>query len=304
MVGKVVGKRRKRPLPESKFNEISHWSIMHGQAAMPSPSLTVFSEPPSKRVSTSVEPSFFLQVDEQAALDFANCNESQFLNLDMCQSTVSSTNSDRPYVHETGLPTPSMSPPNTTYQAPTEISRTPSVMISNTHCSPMSNVSPSSYQQIDDEETTCIKLLAHLKRHSKQEGQSIHALVSLVSKTTSVIQRLLKSTTVRSDYSCHLLLTSIMTHLASVCEQLLSHHEANRGQEFLNESAFIEDSATLTDSMMHTAAKTATSDAVSICVGTGSLLKRKPLNGFQVLGRQESALIDCERRLRAVCTAL
>lgn len=305
MVGKVVGKRRKRPLPESKFNEISHWNVMRGQTALPSPSPTVFSEPQSKRASLAHEPSFFIQIDEQANLDFATCHEPQFFDLDMCQAEPNAS-TEVPFMLGNGLPTPSMSPLDMKYQAPIEMSRRPSAVMSHVQYSPRSNISTSSSQHPDDDETTCIKLLAHLKRQSRHDHQSYQDLISLVSNTNSVVQRLLRSSTIKSDYSCHLLLTSIMTHMASTCEQLLNHYEVGHEHEFLNEAAFGEENSS--DSRMggamQTFAKNATCEAVSNCVGIGSLLKRKPLNGFQVLGRQESALIDCEKRLRAVYIAL
>lgn len=313
MVGKVVGKRRKRPLPESKFSDMSAnpWAVNVGPATMPSPAPTNVSEPHNKRTCVSNDWGSLVQFDDQASLDFSICDE-QFLNLDMCQTTETSVMPEVSYVMNVGLPTPSTSPPEMRFFSPTETEAAPSAIpINFGQAIDVTQQMSASTDEDDeeDDEARCIKLLAHVKRLSSREQLPYHALSSHINRTNAILRWLMRSSNIRTQYTCHLLLTTIMTHLTKSCEQLLARVEAGPEQEFFEESLLSENDNKPSPEQgqpsrqageLQTEARTSLSETVSICVSIGNLLKRKPLNGFQVLGRQESALVDLERRLRAV----
>ncbi|KAK5075224.1 hypothetical protein LTS08_001694 [Lithohypha guttulata] len=313
MVGKVVGKRRKRPLPQSKFSDMSAnpWAVNVGPATMPSPAPTNVSEPHNKRTCVPNDWGSLVQFDDQASLDFSICDE-QFLNLDMCQTTETSVMPEVSYVMNVGLPTPSTSPPEMRFFSPTETEAAPSAIpINFGQAIDVTQQMSASTDEDDeeDDEARCIQLLAHVKRLSSREQLPYHALLSHVNRTNAVLRWLMRSSNIRTQYTCHLLLTAIMTHLTKSCEQLLARVEAGPEQEFLEESFLSENDDKPSPEQgqpsrqtgeLQTEARTTLSETVAICVSIGNLLKRKPLNGFQVLGRQESALVDLERRLRAV----
>ena len=103
-----------------------------------------------------------------------------------------------------------------------------------------------------------------------------------------------------------MLLTTILTHLAGFCEQTLklrkenSDHdkvEDNNSSEEHVDTFDYEQQGSINDPSLATI-RQSMSEAVSLCTSVGNLLKRKPLNGFQVLGRNECALIELEKRLR------
>ena len=326
MVGRVVGKRRKRPLQLSNLSSAAagQWGVSVGPAALPSPAPTAASEPRSKRSCVSNEWSNLVRYDDETELDFSACDE-QFLNLELCQQSELAQDEEPPYMMNMGLSTPSMSPPEFRFLSPIEPNNTSPSTRPTSIAPTSSQVSlvdcpsqrPAIDQQIiqpDDDETVCIKLLAHLKRLSTQEDHSYESMVYNVSKTTIVVNRLLRSSSVRADYTCHLLLTGIMTHLAAFCEQLLVLQDGRPSEEDLFTSSMLADSDAEVhqDRRQHSThvgdtkliAKDSVYESVLTCVSVGNLLKRKPLNGFQVLGRQESALVELERRMRIVLSSL
>lgn len=323
MVGKVVGKRRKRPLPDSKVNESksSQWNITVGPTTLPSPAPTSASEPHSKRSCLSNDWSNLVQYDDQTPLDFSGCTE-QFLNLDLCQPPETMVSGDSSYLMHSGLPTPSMSPPEMKFLTPSELeattpnARPPSTgpVLYDSSDPTLSRASTFYHQRphAEDDETIAIKLLAHLKRLSNQERQSFNSVASLVNKTNAALRRLLRSDTVKNDYTCHLLLTNIMTHLAGFCEQLMVLRETAT-EDLIAESHLTQgDNEMFLDQRSHSAqqgqlssiVKNSIHESAALCTSIGNLLKRKPLNGFQVLGRHESAQLDIERRLRDMVASM
>lgn len=324
-VGKVVGKRRKRPLPDAEINDSRphQWSVTVGSSALPSPTSTNGSDHQSKASCMSADWAHLVSYQQSASLDFSSCEE-QFLNLDMESSTLPQTTESMPFTLQTGLPTPSMSPPETRYPSSsdnvtgiradysipaTQFQRTNSRRISTAFTQKAERTS-------EDNEDVCIRLLAHLKRISQQE-QSCSTLLALVQKTNAALARLLKSRSVHTDYSCHLLLTNIMLHLTSLCERHLQlsqrKADAQLEAEFVHDSYLVDSESDagygsrqpdefLTE--MRPVAQRTIVESVKVNASISELLKRKPLNGFQVLGRHESAHVETDVRLRRVLSSL
>lgn len=320
----MVGKRRKRPLPDSKLSESkgSQWNVTIGPTTLPSPAPTSASEPHSKRSCISSDWSNLVQYDDQTPLDFSGCAE-QFLNLDLCQPPETMASGESSYLMHSGLPTPSMSPPEMKFLTPSDLeattpnTRPPStgpVLYDNSE--PILTRASTFYHQrphSEDDETIAIKLLAHLKRFSIQERQSFQSVASLVNKTNAALRRLLRSDTVKNDYTCHLLLTNIMMHLAAFCEQLMVLRETPTEQDLIAQSAlsqgendmfFDQRSQGAQQGELSAVVKNSIYESATLCTSIGNLLKRKPLNGFQVLGRHESAQLDIERRLRDMVSSM
>jgi len=325
MVGKVVGKRRKRPLPDSKTDlpKPTQWSVTVGPAALPSPSPSVVSEQQEKLPYVSNDWANMIVFDDQAPLYFSQCDEQQFINLELAEDSESST------IEETlcmmhGLPTPSMSPPDKQYLSPGDLeARCQSRPHTSTPFRQTAQVAshpsiPEAFQLLDeDDETVCIKLLAHLKRVSTHGQHTFVSTVALINRINAALRRLLQSRTVRTNYTCQLLLTNVVLYLATFCERLLDVPElsniANPAIEFIHEAYLTEgDNTALSDqkqmpsqtSIWKSMAKHSIHEAIVLCSTTGDLLKRKPLTGFQILGKQESAHIEIDVRLRRVLASL
>lgn len=326
MVGKVVGKRRKRPLPDSRLSESKSipWNIVNmGPVAMPSPASTHVSELSNKRNCLSNDWTSLISYNDQSPLDFSTCDE-QFLNLELCHEPNSTLMNDGSIFISNGLPTPSMSPPDMHFLSPSDLdtfrqdstSRHPGQAMPSHHVHTQSGRQQTF--QVEDDETMCLKLLAHLKRFSTQQRQPFQATLFLVHKTNAAIKRLLRSRTIRSEYTCHLLLTNIMLHLASIYEQVSAtmpqqQPKSYSDQEFINECYLAEnDQETSSDTTRQDTQSTDSTASVKsfvhesalLCSSIGDLLKRKPLNGFQTLGRHESALIEVGLRLKRVIATL
>lgn len=327
MVGKVVGKRRKRPLPDSKLgdSQSTPWNVSTGSIAMPSPASTQVSEVSNKRNCMSNDWTSLISYDDQNSLDFSAC-DGQFLNLDLCQESSLSSVNESSFLMNTGLPTPSMSPPDMQFLTPSDLeawSRQTSVSKNHDQSIPAQYAmrSQSARHQayhVEDDETVCLRLLSHLKQFSSQQRQPLQLTLSLVHRTNATIRRLLRSRTIRSDYTCHLLLTSIVLHLISLCEKASSTLQKQplkpySDQDFINECYLTENeqesSADSVRQDTQVADSTASSkslvhDSALLCSSIGDLLKRKPLNGFQTLGRHESALIEIGVRFNRVIASI
>ncbi|KAJ9659433.1 hypothetical protein H2198_003162 [Neophaeococcomyces mojaviensis] len=307
-------------MSESRPN---HWSVTVGPTSLPSPAPTHVSEKQSKKNCVSNDWTSLISYDEQSPLEFSNCEE-QLLNLEMSQSAAFSNADDMSYILQTGLPTPSMSPPQMRYLSSSDLETVSSTSPPN--MPPLSQgVSVRGSQTMatrraealpEDDETVCIKLLAHLKRFSQQQ-QSYESVLSLVQKTNAALRRLLRSRTIRTNYSCHLLLTNIVLHLASFSERLIpvppQQQHPQPENEFVHESYLIDGDSDLCNIQrrqngiwqdMRPLTKNAVTESIMINAGVGDLLKRKPLDGFQVLGRQESAHIEIDSQLRGVLASL
>lgn len=323
MVGRVVGKRRKRPLPDAKLSESlsAQWSISAGPTTLPSPTPTYASEPQSKRSCYSNAWSEMVQNDDQQSLNFSNCVD-QFLNFDMCQHSDPTMSNETSYRVDTSLPTPSMSPRHKQQLTPPDLDvMTPSTQTSSilpastTDQTTLYHLSgPSSQiQSIEDDEIMLIKLLTQLKKLSLQTHHTFRSAVSLVDKTNAAIKRMLHSRTVRTDYTCHLLLTSILVHLVTFCELVSTLRDRQVDSELVFDISFSDYDSGMSQEQtsiiasrttLQLAAKKAVRDTVAICTSVGNFLKRVPLNGFQIVGKNEAALIDLEKRLRHTITLL
>lgn len=324
MVGKVVGKRRKRPLPDANLRDSfsNQWTNSAGQTTLPSPAPTNVSESQNKRACHSSSWPSVAQPEIQQSLDFSSCGD-QFLNFELCQQNELNAGSDGSYIIEASLPTPSMSPQQTQYLTPSELdAATPSTSVTSIFTVPTTNQTtlyhcsdPNMlYQEIEDDEVMLIKLLTQLKRLSMQSHHTFRSAISLVDKTNAAMERMLQSKTVRADYACHLLLTNILMHLVTFCELVSTLRGPQTGNELLFDkniasgynSEILQEQASLAESAttLQFAAKEAVRNTVAICVSVGNLLKRVPLHGFQVVGRNEGALIDLERRLRHTISTL
>ncbi|KAK5952933.1 hypothetical protein OHC33_006054 [Knufia fluminis] len=324
MVGKVVGKRRKRPLPDSKTNlhKSTQWNITVGPTALPSPAPSVASEQQNKRPCLSGDWTSMIAYDDQTTLDFSQCDEQQFLNLELAEETEQSTTDDSLNMMY-GIPTPSMSPPEMQFLSPADLearNHARPYATASFHATPQATChlpTSQTYQpQPEDDETVCIKLLAHMKRFSTQNHTFV-SMLTIINKTNSALRRLLQSRTIRTDYTCQLLLTNIVLHLATFSERLLDVPEpsstASLEEEFIHEAYLTEgETPAYSDQRpAHTQAPVSRSiakhsirDATMLCSAIGDLLKRKPLNGFQILGRHESAHVEIDTRLRRVLASL
>jgi hypothetical protein len=105
---------------------------------------------------------------------------------------------------------------------------------------------------------------------------------------------------VRSNYTCQLLLSSILTHIADLCELVASAHRS----PFAPEQAQTEYFDRPQQRQPAKDVKTAVVEATNLATEVGEFLKRKPLNGFQVLGRHESHHIELDLRLQRALSKL
>jgi len=223
----------------------------------------------------------------------------------------------------TGLPTPALSPPQYAYLSPMMLENTIGPAATMTVDTTSRFLAPAmpipvcrtpQPQQADDEEMVCIKLLGHLKKSSAKDNQSLDDHLSLIKKSNAAIRRILKSKKARSDYACVMLLSNIMLRVVELCEKVSQSHleEPENGDthflsaftdNFFNDSeqayfnadvqveSFKPDRAvTLHGILMQ---------VVDLVSSIGSLLKRKPLNGFQSLGKHESLHVELEQRLHS-----
>jgi hypothetical protein len=175
--------------------------------------------------------------------------------------------------------------------------------------------------QPEDEETVCIKLLAHLKKYSALINDHSRAFqIDLLTKSNASVRRILRSRSARADYSCQLLLSSILTHLTTVCEALCY---TSSGQESTvlqdvphavqqdsdtrqkrNSEAFDMRTGLVYQSTPSETLRPLVLETSSLTVDVGSLLKRKPLDGFQTLGKWEMGILELGYRLQNALEAL
>jgi len=326
-VGKVVGKRRKRPIDDSIGTVDSEAWVVHQQQSLsnsiPSPAATTSSaESSSKRHCNDNSWTYFLADEAQSLLD---CNEAgeALQSIDMADQRSYSASSESIFCNNGGLQTPSLSPPNFRYLSPAALDVRPvsrqhlvPSITSRSRISNQSLVPPGSRQSSppsapEDEETVCIKLLAHLKKYSSSSRQTRQFQLDLLSKSNASVRRILRSQSVRRDYTCQLLLSSIMTHLTTLCEYLCStglEEGMGDGQSSPRPDSTRE-SFDMRTGLVQQQTSSETSrplvlEAASLATELGNLLKRKPLDGFQVQGRQEAWIVELELRLRTALTTL
>lgn len=261
--------------------------------------------------------------DDQPRLDFSQCDEQQFLNLELAEDSEPSTiGGILPMMH--GLSTPSLSPPEKQFLSPADLDTrsqsSPPILNpfhQSAHVACYAPIFPGFQPLVEDDETVCIKLLAHLKRFSTHGRHNFVGILTLINKVNAALRRLLQSRTIRTDYTCQLLLTNVLLHIAMLCEQLLDVPEPSNAAhpeiDFLHEAYLTEgDNTAFPDqrqmpgeaSTAKLMAKHPVQEAIVLCSTSGDLLKRKPLSGFQILGKQEGAHVEIDIRLRRVLASL
>lgn len=320
-VGKVVGKRRKRPLDEAVGQVNSEAWVVNNyfpSPSMPSPATTNTSDGHSKRSCTNSSWASFI-ADDHTAPTWDIPDEQYQQPFDMEQARCFSLSNEQYMGSLSGLPTPALSPPQISYLSPMALetrpaSRQSSIMI-NTNMLRPASAAPMQRtpepQAPEDEEMVCIKLLAHIKKQS-QVQQTPDSAISLLRKVNAALKRIIASKTARSDYSCQLLLTSILNSLVAHCERTSRLHLAARttpqncafqpSSEYFNANFPPQQSqsdvaeAAILSELIHTVSNIAATLADS--------LKRKPLNGFQTLGRHESLMLTLGQRLKVTLAAL
>ncbi|EXJ94706.1 hypothetical protein A1O1_03103 [Capronia coronata CBS 617.96] len=319
-VGKVVGKRRKRPVEESIGSvHLQTWVVNTTDSvrSIPSPANTQGSEESNKRHCDPL-------------LDFDGTTDS-FDAVEMANNRSFSMTSDLSFFPNSGLPTPILSPPRfTRYLSPSQpqarsLSTQASAPVDPDRLHPPSYTMPlarSLHAAADDEETVCIKLLAHLKRHGRDESQPRETQIELLRKCNAAVRRILRSKAIRSDYNCQLLLSNIMSHLARLCERLCDQPRLDPNEpkyidsEFLQDQLYLETAHTFFDSALqqqqqqqppppppltppdHEMMAALIKDVLYCTSSVGDMLKKEPLEGFQMLGRHEAFQIELEQRLK------
>lgn len=328
-VGKVVGRRRKRPL-EASLSTLGAepWVINQPSTftAIPSPPASQSSEPAFKRHCSLNSWASFLVEEHQDLAEFDAAESVEGLS-DMINPSTFCDSMDMSLMYNNGLPTPGMSPPQLRYISPAAfetrpMSRSTSVTTDSARLLPprfsTSFSAPKTQTpepvQPEDDETNCIKLLAHLKKHSGQNGQTgqtADVQLDLLRKTNASVRRILRNKGARSNYTCQLLLSSIITHVVYLCEMVASSKaEMSR----TSQSPFAPEpgkSETQSDyfarSQQHRSSdhiRPSVVEATNLATEVGDLLKRKPLNGFQVLGRHESHHVELDLRLQRILSKL
>lgn len=314
-VGKVVGKRRKRLLDDSIGRVDSEaWVVNQDQVnSIPSPAATnSSSESSSKRHCADNSWTYFLADEAQSLLD---CNEAgeALQSLDMATNRSLSVSSDNAFIPHGGLQTPSLSPLQSRYLSPAALDARPMSRQTSTTAENSLLTTQTMVPSVvpEDEETVCIKLLSHLKKYSTSASQSRPFQVDLVSKSSASVRRILRSPTARRDYSCQLLLTSIMTHLTTLCESLcnMGQEERTRHDQSLQGANSTRETFDLQTGLVQQQTSSESLrplilEASSLANELGNLLKRRPLDGFQVQGRQEAWIVELQLRLRTALTIL
>ncbi len=316
----MVGKRRKRPLEDAsgKINAQSWIVSTSGPLqSIPSPATTHGSEDSYQRHCPITNWPLFVAGGDPGFLPFDEAAES-FKAIEMANNRSYSVTSERTFFNNSGLPTPALSPPQfTKYLSPSQLEARPTSSQAYGAVDPsklypsrtMATSAPNADVTPEDEETVCIKLLAHLKRHSADESQPMVTQLALLKKCNAAVRRILHSKTIRSDYGCHLLLSNILCHLVRLCERLC--HERS-GEARSTESQFLQDQVhfeAVPGFFDHNVSQPLPSqeqdillsltDEVKTFASTlGDMLKRKPLNGFQSLGRHEIFHVELEKRLK------
>lgn len=321
-VGKVVGKRRKRPVDDSIGTVDSDAWVVNQQHpySIPSPTTTSRSsaEPTSKRQCLESSWTYFLD-DDHSYQEGSEASEA-LESIEMVRSRSQSVANEVAYYSNAGLVTPSLSPPlpcrsySPAPFGPQIMARQSSMrsIVSHRqldHIAPSRPLSRASSQQ-EDEETVCIKLLAHLKKYSASSRLGRGFQLDLLTKSNASIRRILRSQNLRNDHSCQFLLTSIMTHLAVLCENLCStaQDRARSETQTIAPPTHAESFDMRTGLVQcQTSSETLRPLVLETCslnTEVGNLLKRQPLDGFQIFGKWETYTIELALRLEEALVTL
>jgi hypothetical protein len=164
----------------------------------------------------------------------------------------------------------------------------------------------------EDEEMVCIKLLAHIKKQS-QVHQTVDSGIALLRKVNAALKRIMASKVARSEYACQLLLTGILNSLVAHCERTNRLYLDSLVQQTTQQTFAFQPSSEYFNASFPTGQPDPTSLAVlrdliqtvsNICSTLADSLKRKPLNGFQTLGRHESLMLTLTQRLKVSLASL
>lgn len=283
---------------------------------MPSPATTNTSDEHSKRSCTNSSWTSFI-AEDQTPPTWDTPDEQYQAAFDMEQARCFSLMNEQYMGSLSSLPTPALSPPQVRYLSPMAletrpVSRQSSIVTNNNLLRPAS-ADPTQRtpepQVPEDEEMVCIKLLAHIKKQS-QIHQTLESAIGLLRKVNAALKRIIASKVARSDYSCQLLLTSIMNSLVAHCETTSKlHHDAVTAQqtfafqpssEYFNASFPTQQS----DSAERATLRELIQTVSNISSTLADSLKRKPLNGFQTLGRHESLMLTLGQRLKVTLASL
>jgi hypothetical protein len=327
-VGKVVGRRRKRPLEDAVGTvNSSEWVIANYTPpnAMPSPANTSASEDSAK--FHSQRPSWLPGPDPTGQPGSAPAPHREPSPAQTVDSYNFMDGKDS-LPGSTGLPTPALSPPQYAYLSPMMLETGPQSVVDNPCTTTAQFLAPtkpppvartSEPQPTEDEEMICIKLLGHLKRSSAKEDQSLDDLVNTIKKSNAVIRRILKSKKARSDYGCIMLLSNILLRVVDLCEHVVHKHfeEPDGGdahfltafndnffndpeQNYFNTDFPMESSQADRGVMLREMVMQSTDLVLTV----GTLLQRKPLNGFQAVGRHEALHLELGQRLKGTLSLL
>jgi hypothetical protein len=327
-VGKVVGRRRKRPLEDAVGTvNSSEWVIANYTPpnAVPSPANTSASEDSTK--SRTEKPSWLPGPDPTRHPGVASVPHREPSPAQTVDSYIFMDRKDS-LPGSTGLPTPALSPPQYAYLSPMMLESGPQSVLDNpcnttaqflAPAKPTPSARTPEPQQAEDEEMVCIKLLVHLKKGGANEYQPLDDLVNTIKKSTAVTRRILKSKKARSDYGCVMLLSNIMLRVVELCERVAQKHfeEPDGGDahfftafndNFFNDS---EQNYFNTDFPMESSQadrgvmlREMVAQAADLVLAVGNLLQRKPLNGFQAVGRHEALHLELGQRLKASMSLL
>jgi hypothetical protein len=329
-----VGKRKRKQPEDDSIGSVNSesWIVTDQQpASLPSPAATTSSsESTTKRHCSEDSWTYFIADEQTAQPEFNEASEA-LQSIDMGNHRSSSVESEVEFYVPGGLQTPDLSPPNVTrYLSPAilesrpvsrnaSISTDPSLIQRTASAASMARTTD--LTQPEDEETVCIKLLAHLKKYSALINDHSRAFqIDLLTKSNASVRRILRSRSARADYSCQLLLSSILTHLTTVCEALCY---TSSGQESTvlqdvphavqqdsdtrqkrNSEAFDMRTGLVYQSTPSETLRPLVLETSSLTVDVGSLLKRKPLDGFQTLGKWEMGILELGYRLQNALEAL
>jgi len=160
----------------------------------------------------------------------------------------------------------------------------------------------------------CIKLLGHLKKSSARGSQSMDESLNLIRKSTAAIRRILKSKKARSDYGCIMLLSNIVLRVVELCESTCQKSVketiygesqfssafgdgiyAEPEQTFLN----VEANSNSPEPEQGDVLQGLVLQTADLVAEVGNLLKRKPYDGFQTIGRHEGLHLELGQRLKA-----
>jgi hypothetical protein len=286
---------------------------------MPSPATTNTSDEQSKRSCTNSSWTSFI-ADEQTPATWDTPDDQYQTTFDMDQAPCFSLTNEQYMGSLSGLPTPALSPPEVRYLSPMALETRPASRQSSitTNTNLLRPASASQTQQTpeplvpEDEEMVCIKLLAHIKKQS-QVHQTLDSGIALLRKVNAALKRIMASKVARSEYACQLLLTSILNSLVAHCERTNRLYFDSRVEQTAQQTFAFQPSSEYFNASFPTDQPDLASLAVlcdliqtvsNICSTLADSLKRKPLNGFQTLGRHESLLLTLSQRLKVSLASL